>query len=207
MQWPQGRKLLFAGGSIDIDDELLWLNSILNYTTLHSIPVIYVPHPSNYNDLAILITNSSINLVELIPQEILDLILGKSSKRYPRLSVYEEILRESRVAVSPYSTLLLESLLYGIPGVGIDFQDPYQAADGWASEKFEHFANLNHFTDYYRIMNVNQIIEVLDKLFVQNDFTIDIDDETKRLLSQNPFYNISNDFNEQMMRLVKKVIS
>lgn len=207
MQLPKGRKLLFAGGSIDIDDELLWLNSILEYTSLHSIQVIYVPHPSNYNGLAILITNSNMNLVELIPQEIMDLILEKSSKRYPRLNFYEEILRESRVAISPYSTLLLESLLYGIPGVGIDFQDPYQAAVGWASEKFEHFAHLNYFTDYYRVLNVNQIIEVLDKFFVQKDFISDTDDGAKRLLSQNPFYNISNDFNEQMMRIVKKVIS
>lgn len=202
-----GGHLLFAGGSTDIGDEIVWLNFTIEFASLHSLPVVYVPHPSNYNDLAPLVAQSNSGISKIIPSEIMSLVLGGKNKRYPQLSFYEKILRETRIAISPYSTLLLESLLYGVPGVGLDFQDPFKSLDGWASEQLEHFAQLDFFSDYFRVTSEVQLEEVLSGLLTrENKNAITL--RTKREKeSTNPFYHFSQDFSLGLCSIIAKILS
>lgn len=201
-----GENLLFAGGSIDIEDELIWLDCVLRFATALSIPVIYVPHPSNYNDLSQIIDSRS-DIHALIPTEIIGLVLKGGFKRYPKLNFYEEILRKSKVAISPYSTLLLESLLYGIHGVGIDFQDPLQIMDGWASEKLEHLTQLNFFAKYWRATNENELAEILNRVINQIDLDSQIDTERTDELLINPFYFYTENFSQQLILVIEEILN
>lgn len=190
--------ILFAGGSIDIENDLEWLYAVQVVAAHQKVPVVYVPHPSNYNSLAELIDSGKVEVSKLIPEPIFDLITHGVKKRYPNLSFYESVLRNTAITVSPYSTLLLESLLFGVTAVGIDFQDPKNTVDGWASEQFEHFAGLDYFINYHRVTTTQQLTVLLyDRLQVlSGDQTLNkhsLYEETS-----NPFYDSSANFETKL---------
>ncbi len=189
--------ILFAGGSIDIEDDLKWLYAVQVVAAHQKVSVVYVPHPSNYNSLAELIASGKVEVSKLIPEPIFDLITHGVKKRYPNLSFYESVLRNTAITVSPYSTLLLESLLFGVTAVGIDFQDPKNTVGGWATEQFEHFAGLDYFVNYHRVTTTQQLSVLLyNRLQVlRGDQTLN-----KHSLEEtsNPFYDSSANFETKL---------
>jgi len=199
--------LLFAGGSIDIEDDLTWFDQVVGVSKQWNTGLVYVPHPSNYNRLADLITTESTKISSFIPAQILDLVTQKGDKRYPKLRFYDDLLSRSSLVISPYSTLLLESLLIGIPAIGLDFQDPKNLDLGWASEKFEHLQGLDYFQNYIRVRTETELSNFLglgingtDNIFAHHQIK-DIDSR------DNPFYDFSETFTVKIDSVLQTMLN
>jgi hypothetical protein len=198
--------LLFAGGSIDIEDDLAWFNQVIDVTKKRNIVLVYVPHPSNYNRLADLIATKRTKISSFIPAQILDLVTQKGDKRYPKLSFYDDLLSNSSLVISPYSTLLLESLLIGVPAIGLDFQDPKNFDLGWASEKFEHLQGLDYFRNYIRVRTKNELSKVLELGINGTDASL-AKHELKAMDSRdNPFYDFSETFSVKIASTLRMIL-
>lgn len=199
---PRGPRMdggiLFAGGSIDIENDLEWLYAVQVVAASQNVPVVYVPHPSNYNSLAELLDSGMIEVSKLIPAPILDLITHGAKKRYPNLSFYESVFRNTAITVSPYSTLLLESLLFGVTAVGIDFQDPKKTVGGWASEQFEHFAGLDYFNNYHRVTAIQQLTALLYERLQTLKGRGTLNEYSLHEENSNPFYDSSASFETKL---------
>lgn len=200
-------QILFAGGSIDIEDDLGWFEQVHDLANQQKIGLVYVPHPSNYNSLADWIAFEGHSISQFIPTQILDLVTRKGIKRYPKLNFYDELLAHSTVVISPYSTLLLESLLLGIPTIGIDFRDPKELSLGWASEKFEHLQGLDYFDNYSRVRTRAELNKVIGLGTMDSD-SILFQGQIKNMNSPcNPFYDFSQTFEKKLSGILKTVLA
>jgi hypothetical protein len=198
--------ILFAGGSIDVEDDLAWFNQLIEVANQQNVGLVYVPHPSNYNRLAHLMHSQGLQISNFIPAQILDLVTQKGDKRYPKLSFYDDLLSHSALVVSPYSTLLLESLLLGIPTIGLDFQDPKNFNLGWASDQFEHLQGLDFFANYIRVRTQTELSQVLglgnnskDNIFAHQQFQYTADQES-------PFYDFSETFAQKIQSVLRIIL-
>jgi hypothetical protein len=198
--------ILFAGGCIDIECDLEWLHTVQVVAARQKVPVVYVPHPSNYNSLAELIDSGQTEVSGIIPAQIFDLITHGVKKRYPNLGFYESVFQNTSITVSPYSTLLLESLLFGVTAVGIDFQDPKNTVSGWASEELEHFAGLDYFNDYHRVTTTQQLTALLyERLEVLKGDRKPNEHSQNEQIS-NPFYDSSVSFEAKLQEACELIL-
>jgi hypothetical protein len=198
--------ILFAGGSIDVEDDLAWFNQVMDVAKRRNVGLVYVPHPSNYNHLADLIATGSTKISNYIPTQILDLVTKKGDKRYPKLSFYDDLLTNSSLVISPYSTLLLESLLIGIPAIGLDFQDPKNWDLGWAAEKFEHLQGLDYFRNYIRVQTETELSNIFE-FGINGIDTIFARDRIKAMNSRDsPFYDFSETFAYKMDNVLRTIL-
>jgi len=200
------KHILFAGGSIDIEGDLNWFKQVIKVAEQRNIGLVYVPHPSNYNHLADLIASAHPKISNFIPTQILNLVTQKGEKRYPKLSFYDDLLSNSSLVISPYSTLLLESLLIGIPAIGIDFQDPKKSIFGWASEKFEHLQGLDYFQNYIRVRTESELSRALELGHNDTNRIFSHQQVNDKNIRENPFYDFSETFAQKIDGILRTIL-
>ena len=163
-------KILFAGGSFDFWTELIWLKTIINRLSSKAT-LIYLPHPINYK---FAIPNyekiRKIGIKMIRPDFFSD---TKQDKSLPHLDLYHKILQETRVVVSPLSTMSLEALVYGKISIGIDFTEKLtinkQHKIWWASEAYEHCFGLTDHPNFILVKKYNELNEInFESLVVTN---------------------------------------
>ncbi len=202
------KKILFAGGSTDFPFELEWLKYSFSLAQNLGRSFIYIPHPANYSSLRKYLNCETDNVFSAIPKQVSQLIKSKDGKSLPDLDLYTPIFHDAWVTISPYSTMLLESLLLGIPTVGIDFNDFVKGSEVWASQAFEHFHNLETFDSYFRVtqfIELEQTLTRLAEIKVRETPALLIGERS--LYSQNIFYDTSAIFVDKLSVAVKEILS
>lgn len=202
------RKILFAGGSTDFSFEFEWITFTISLASKLEHELIYVPHPANYAILSQYEASEIEKVLSIVPDQVLQLIRLKSGKSLPTLDFYTPIFQSAVITISPYSTMLLESLLVGIPAVGIDFREPRKESEGWASEAFEHFQRLESIGHYMRVTDLVQLEQVVSHLVHSHPtITIDSKQRTDSLREKNIFYDDSFSFEEKLISIVRMIIA
>ena len=202
------KKILFAGGSTDFPFELEWLKYSFSLANKLGRSFIYVPHPANYSSLREYLNCETDQVFSTIPNQISRLIESKDGKSLPTLDFYTPIFHEAWVTISPYSTMLLESLLLGIPTVGIDFNDFVQGSEEWASQAFEHFHNLETFESYFRVTKYVELEETFARLAdIKVRETPEFANSARPSYLQSIFYDTSAVFDDKLCVMAKKILS
>jgi hypothetical protein len=198
------RNILFAGGSTDFPFEFEWLTLTISLASKLQHSLIYVPHPANYATLSQYEAKEIEEVFSAIPNQILQLIKLKNGKSLPALDFYTPIFQSASITISPYSTMLLESLLIGIPTVGIDFKESTKESEGWASQSFEHFQQLESFEHYTRVTERAQLEQVVSQLVrTQPAITNSSTPGTNFVGTRNIFYDVSSTFEEKLISTVR----
>jgi len=201
-------KILFAGGSTDFPFELEWLKCSFSLASRLGRPFIYVPHPANYSSVRKYLNCETDQVFSAIPIQISQLIESKDGKSLPTLDFYTPIFQEAWVTISPYSTMLLESLLLGIPTVGIDFNDFVKGSEEWASQAFEHFHNLETFESYFRVTRHVELEQILARLSdIKGREASEFFTRVGSSNLQSIFYDTSEVFDDKLCLMVKKILS
>jgi hypothetical protein len=202
------RNILFAGGSTDFPFELEWLTFTISLASKLERPLIYVPHPANYATLSRYEASEIEEILSVIPAQVLQLIRLKSGKSLPTLDFYAPIFQSALITISPYSTMLLESLLIEIPAVGIDFKESSKESEGWASEAFEHFQQLESFGHYRRVTELTQLEQAVSHL-ARSHPTITTDSKKRSgpKRKKNIFYDDSFSFEEKIISSVRMIVN
>jgi hypothetical protein len=202
------RSILFAGGSTDFSFELEWINFAIALASRLEHTLIYVPHPANYSTLSQYEAFGIEEILSAIPDQVLQLIRLKNGKSLPALDFYTPIFQSALVTISPYSTMLLESLLIGIPAIGIDFKESIKEPEGWASEAFEHFQKLETFGQYTRVTERAQLEHVVSQLVrPQPTMTVDSKPDANFTRTKNVFYDDSFSFEEKLIAAAKIIVT
>lgn len=140
-------KVLFMGGSLDFHrDVTFFLESreILS-ERYYDYELLYLPHPKNY--LKYQAWNINEQKSDSIQGEIDELIkLCIEKEQLPSLEFYVKLFSDCKLTLSPLSTMNLESLLYGIPTIALDFRENALPTSPWATEYFEHFSELINYS-------------------------------------------------------------
>lgn len=160
-------KILFAGGSFDFRNEMLWLENIVDNSNFRST-LIYLPHPINYKFAIPSHETIRKKGIEMIHPDFFSDI--KQSKVLPSLNLYHNILQEIKVVVSPLSTMSLEALVYGKISIGIDFTERltlnHQSKTWWASESYEHYFGLIRHPNFILVKSYKEFNEINFKSLV-----------------------------------------
>lgn len=202
------KKILFAGGSTDFPFELEWLKYTFSLAHKFERSFIYVPHPANYSSIRKYLNGETDQIFSSIPTQILQLIKSKDGKSLPDLDFYTPIFHEAWVTISPYSTMLLESLLLGIPTVGVDFNDFVKGSEEWASQAFEHFHNLETFVSYFRVTQFIELEQTLGRLAeISVRKTPEFLIGERSLYSKSIFYDTSELFDDKLSFVAKEILS
>jgi hypothetical protein len=156
------KSILFAGGSQKIEIDHLWLIH-LNQIKQNNEKILYLPHPINYYELNRI--SADINLRGIRIEDTVS--LSTNSKKFPTLDIYVKLFNKVDLVISPLSTMLLESVIFQIPAIGIDFSDPVLPKFGlnseWAMDNFEHFHEFKYCKNFTAIRNHVDLESSLDK--------------------------------------------
>jgi hypothetical protein len=152
-------KVLFAGGSLDWRDELKHLEIVAKSSPL---TIIYLPHPKRYRQ--------SINDFKHI-QMIQRL---QNSANLPKLSVYENILRQAKVVISPMSTMALESALIGLPTI-IPTENENLSAGSQANllQQYGHLKGLSYLPNVFVAQGEHSLKKILKETLAMELFDVE----------------------------------
>ena len=136
-----GKNIFFGGGSVDLNEEILFLVAAAQKAKLMGLKVYYLPHPKFYN-----LVNSK--LLNTISENLI--IVGGfgdkniESRSLPKLIDYIPLFQEAKVFVSSLSTLNLEASLLGIPSVAIDLKTSILTSKNLISDRHDHIKDVKN---------------------------------------------------------------
>jgi hypothetical protein len=140
-------KALFLGGSLDFHrDVSFFLESKEILSEKHNdYELLYLPHPKNYSKYQ----DWNVNQVKSnsFQKQIDELIKNcLATKKLPPLDFYANLFTDCKLTFSPLSTMNLESVLFGVPTIALDFQEITLPKSPWATDYFEHFSELVNYS-------------------------------------------------------------
>ena len=154
-------KVLFAGGSLDYEQDLFWVNAVHKWLDA-KFDLTYLPHPINYkflNSLDNIKRLEGINVLNLEPNSTI-----VKDKQLPKLDSYHKILNDVFLVISPLSTMSLEALIYSKLSIGIDFSEELyfkkRKKIWWATEVFEHYFGLEANPNFYLIKKPSDLLDL-----------------------------------------------
>lgn len=155
--------ILFAGGSINLREELAILEKLCSYlkTFERKLSLSYLPHPKYYREIFTQQGRFAKQGIRLLPTR--KLTNHKDFPQPPRLEEYPDYYAEARLTISSFSTMNLESYLLKIPTIAIDLQYPSLANDYSSTREL-----MPHLSDS-RIKNIFNVVDSADELI--NKFT------------------------------------
>ena len=186
--------ILFLGGSLDFVRDYNYFSTVKNILMQESsfLNLLYLPHPKNYSDYLDRIQEKSSTITF---QDSINTLINKSlvSLQLPPLEFYVNLFAKCRFSVSPLSTMNLESLLFGIPTIAIDFQEEQLSDSPWATDFFEHFSELHKYDGVKIVRSDTQLTSAIKELInFKEQFDLDIVAD----------YDSKMSFEDRIMRLI-----
>jgi predicted glycosyltransferase len=115
------------------------------------------------------------------------------SRQLPPLEFYIKLFDKCKFTISPLSTMNLESILFGIPTIALDFQEKQLPNSPWATDFFEHFSELRKY-DGVRIVRSNgELVSAINALYKSKVRIV------RKLIAD---YDLSMKFDERILHLI-----
>ena len=157
--------IIFLGGSLDFERDYNFFSKVNDILAKESsiLNLLYLPHPKNYSDYLDRIQEQN---SAFIFQDSINALIKKSSISFqlPPLEFYVNLFGKCRFSISPLSTMNLESLLFGIPTIAIDFQENQLPDSPWATDVFEHFSELQKYDGVKIVRSDGQLSSAIKEL-------------------------------------------
>lgn len=179
--------VLFAGGSVDIRQELKYIELCRDFCINKGIRFVYLPHPKSLN-----IVNEFIERGVLVEDQIIGLTRVDSDfgGSLPRINEYILEYSRARFLVSSFSTMNLEASALGIPSVAIDLLvDVGNYKKKKLTECHDHLKYLPESKCMLIASNVKEFMQVLES-FSENqnlkEFAAEMKESSKFFLDNEP---------------------
>lgn len=192
-----GKNIFFGGGSVDFNEEILFLEAAAQKAKFMGLKVYYLPHPKFYN-----LVNSK--HLESISEDLI--IVGEfgdnniESKSLPKLTDYIPLFQEAKVFISSLSTLNLEASLLGIPSVAIDLKTNIPTSKNLISDRHDHIKDVKNRGLFYFVQELDTFNDLLRDL-LESSAPLLI--PRKELSTLNYLINSDGNYMEKLLKFLK----
>ena len=192
-----GKNIFFGGGSVDLNEEILFLEVAVQKAKSMDLKVYYLPHPKFYKLInSKLFHNMSKNLIIVG----VDGGINAESKSLPKLADYIPLFQEAKVFVSSLSTMNLEASLLGIPSVAIDLKTTIPVSKNLISDRHDHIKEIKNEGLFYFVQKLDTFKDLLGDL-LESSAPLLIPE--KQLPTLNYLVNCNGNYMEKLLKFLK----
>ena len=194
---PNPRNIFFGGGSVNLEDEMIYLASAIKIAKRAGSIVEYLPHPKNYKHIAKLksdITSENLKILGNYTNEI-----EIDPTNLPNLEIYISPFENCKVFISQLSTMNLEASLLSIPSIALDAPTKINLPNNKISDRHDHIHDIRDTELFYFIENVQEYEKLLESL-MSNSLSPSGLNTNRKLL--NYIINSNSDYMENLLNLI-----
>jgi predicted glycosyltransferase len=194
---PNPKNIFFGGGSVNLKLEITYLVSAIKIAKNTGSIVEYLPHPKNYKYIEKLKSNISSENLKILGNYNNEIEINPAN--LPKLETYLDPFENSKVFISPLSTMNLEASLLGIPSIALDISTKINLPDNKISDRHDHIHDIRDTEIFYFIESIEEYEKLLESL-MSNSLSRDDLIAKQKILKY--LINSDSDYMENLLNLI-----